>query len=188
VSLVELGRNAEAVEFATAELAQAQALTDRVVAGVEEPVLAALLLGKAATAHERGVTLEIDPDTAVAATGIPGRDLVTVVGNLVDNAIDAALLGDPPREVQLALWTEHDELRIRVEDTGPGVADADRVFERGWTTKESTDAPQGLGRGLGLALVAQAVRRNGGTVTVRPGPGALFEVSLPVHAPAEARR
>jgi sensor histidine kinase regulating citrate/malate metabolism len=187
VSLIELGRNAEAVEFATAELAQAQELTDRVVAAVDEPVLAALLLGKAATAHERGVTLEVDPHTAVTATGIPGGDLVTIVGNLLDNAIDAALLGDPPREVQLALWVEEDQLRVRVEDTGPGVADPERVFERGWTTKESTDAPRGLGRGLGLALVAQAVRRNGGSVTVRPGPGALFEVSLPVRAVAEVR-
>jgi sensor histidine kinase regulating citrate/malate metabolism len=188
VSLVELGRNAEAVEFATAELAQAQALTDRVVTAVDEPVLAALLLGKVATAHERGVALEIDPHTAVAATGIPGGDLVTVVGNLLDNAIDAALLGDPPREVQLALWTEDDELRIRVEDTGPGVADPALVFERGWTTKELADAPRGLGRGLGLALVASAVRRNGGSVTVRPGPGALFEVSLPMRAPVATRR
>jgi sensor histidine kinase regulating citrate/malate metabolism len=183
VSLVELGRSTEAVEFATAELAQAQALTDRVVTAVDEPVLAALLLGKVATAHERGVALEIDPGTAVAATGIPGGDLVTVVGNLLDNAIDAALLGDPPREVQLALWTEDEELRIRVEDTGPGVPDPVRVFERGWTTKELADAPRGPGRGLGLALVASAVRRNGGSVTVRPGPGALFEVSLPMRAP-----
>jgi sensor histidine kinase regulating citrate/malate metabolism len=110
------------------------------------------------------------------------------VGNLLDNAIDAALLGDPPREVQLALWTEDDELRIRVEDTGPGVADPALVFERGWTTKELTDAPRGLGRGLGLALVASAVRRNGGSVTVRPGPGALFEVSLPMRAPVVTRR
>ena len=188
VSLVELGRNAEAVEFATAELAQAQELTDRVVAAVDEPVLAALLLGKAATAHERGVALEIDPQTAVTATGIPGGDLVTIVGNLLDNAIDAALLGAPPREVELALWVEEDRLRLRVEDTGPGVADPERVFERGWTTKETTGAPRGLGRGLGLALVAQAVRRNGGSVTVRPGPGAVFEVSLPVRAVAEAQR
>jgi len=187
VSLIELGRNAEAVEFATAELAQAQQLTDRVVAAVGEPVLAALLLGKAAAAHERGVALEIDPDTAVGATGIPGGDLVTIVGNLLDNAIDAALLGEPPREVQLALWVVGDRLQVQVEDTGPGVTDPDRVFERGWTTKEST-GPRGLGRGLGLALVAQAVRRNGGTVTVRPGPGGLFEVSLPVRTPAGAGR
>ncbi|SDP65568.1 Sensor histidine kinase regulating citrate/malate metabolism [Klenkia soli] len=175
VSLVELGRTEEAVEFATSELAVAQRLTDRVVEAVEEPVLAALLLGKAATAHERGVALEIDPATAVGTTGIPGGDLVTIVGNLLDNAIDAALAGDAPREVQLSLWQAEGRLELRVEDTGPGVADPEQVFARGWTTKST-------GQGLGLALVAQAVKRNGGTVSVRPGPGAEFSVSLPVRA------
>jgi sensor histidine kinase regulating citrate/malate metabolism len=188
VSLVELGRVQEAVDFATAELASAQRLTDRVVEGVDEPVLAALLLGKAATAHERGVVLEIDPATAVGSTGIPGGDLVTIVGNLVDNAIDAALAGDAPREVRLALWVEGDRLEIRVEDTGPGLSeeDAGRVFERGWTTKDLAGAsPQGLGRGLGLALVAQAVRRHGGSISVRPGPGAEFRGSLPLRTPVQ---
>lgn len=186
VSLVELGRSADAVEFATAELALAQQLTDRVVGAVEEPVLAALLLGKAATAHERGVTLEVDPSSSVGSTGIPGGDLVTIVGNLLDNAIDAALAGDPPREVQLALWEADGRLELRVEDTGPGVPDPDAVFRRGWSTK--ADGPRGNGRGLGLALVAQAVKRNGGTVSVRPGPGAEFRVSLPLRSPAGATR
>jgi sensor histidine kinase regulating citrate/malate metabolism len=189
VSLVELGRGQDAIDFATAELASAQRLTDRVIDAVEEPVLAALLLGKIATAHERGVLLEIDPGTAVGATGIPGCDLVTIVGNLLDNAIDAALAGDPPREVQFAAWVDDDRLEIRVEDSGPGLTEdqVPQVFERGWTTKEGVDAPaRGLGRGLGLALVAQAVRRHGGTVDVRPGPGAHFTVSLPVRAPVDA--
>jgi sensor histidine kinase regulating citrate/malate metabolism len=189
VSLVELGRGQDAIDFATAELASAQRLTDRVVDAVEEPVLAALLLGKTATAHERGVRLEIDPGTAVGATGIPSGDLVTIVGNLLDNAIDAALSGDPPREVQFAAWVDGDRLEIRVEDSGPGVDEeqAPRVFERGWTTKEAADAPPtGLGRGLGLALIDQAVRRNRGSVAVRPGPGAQFSVSLPVRTPVDA--
>jgi sensor histidine kinase regulating citrate/malate metabolism len=188
VSLIELGRAQEAVDFATAELESAQRLTDRVVDAVGEPVLAALLLGKAATAHERGVLLEIDPSSAVGSTGIPGGDLVTIVGNLVDNAIDAALSGEAPREVQVALWASDDSLEIRVEDTGPGLAaeDLPHVYERGWTTKESDGPPRGLGRGLGLALVAQAVRRHGGTLTCRPGPGAEFRVSLPLRAPLPA--
>jgi sensor histidine kinase regulating citrate/malate metabolism len=188
VSLIELGRGQDAVDFATAELASAQQLTDRIVDAVEEPVLAALLLGKTATAHERGVRLEIDPGTAVGPTGIPSGDLVTIAGNLLDNAIDAALSGEPPREVQVAAWVDGDRLEIRVEDSGPGVPPeaVPHLFERGWSTKGVADAaPTGLGRGLGLALVAQAVRRNGGTVGVRPGPGAQFSVSLPLRTLAD---
>ncbi|MCV2490030.1 sensor histidine kinase [Geodermatophilus sp. YIM 151500] len=189
VSLVEMGRTAEAVEFATAELALAQELTDRVVAAVEEPVLAALLLGKAAAAHERGVRLDIDPGSAVGATGIPGGDLVTIVGNLVDNAIDAALAGDPPREVALLLWSEGGVLTVTVEDSGPGIPEdeAAHVFERGFSTKDDGTVPGSPGRGLGLALVAAAVRRNGGTITVRPGPGARFRVTLPERSAVPAR-
>ena len=184
VSLMELGRPQDAVVFATAELVSVQRLTDRVVDAVEAPVLVALLLGKSATAHERGVLLEIDPGTAVGDTGIPSGELVTIVGNLLDNAIDAALAGAPPREVQFAAWVEHDRLEVRVEDSGPGVAPEalPHLFDRGWTTKTADGVvPTGQGWGLGLALVAQAVRRNGGAITVEPGPGARFCVSLPVR-------
>jgi sensor histidine kinase regulating citrate/malate metabolism len=187
ISLVELGRPEEAVEFATAELASAQRLTDRVVGAVEEPVLAALLLGKAAAAAERGVRLDVDESTSVSATGIPGGDLVTILGNLIDNAVDAALAGEPPREVEVTARVDDDRLEIRVEDSGPGLRE-DQVplaFQRGWSTKEAD--PGSLGRGLGLALVGQAVRRHGGTVTCRPGPGAVFCVSLPLPVPAHAR-
>ncbi|MDT0380765.1 sensor histidine kinase [Streptomyces sp. DSM 42041] len=94
VSLIELDRAQEAMEFATEELELAQALTDQVVAAVAEPVLAALLLGKAAQANERGVELTLTPDSRIddglVPPELPSRDLVTVVGNLVDNAVDAS--------------------------------------------------------------------------------------------------
>ncbi|MGW0238404.1 sensor histidine kinase, partial [Streptomyces sp. NPDC002996] len=94
VSLIELGRADEAIDFATAELELAQALTDRVVDAVGEPVLAALLLGKAAQANERGVELTLTEDSriddGVIPRCLPSRDLVTILGNLIDNAVDAA--------------------------------------------------------------------------------------------------
>ncbi|MBD9704416.1 sensor histidine kinase [Streptomyces sp. ID01-12c] len=94
VSLIELGRSDEAIDFATAELELAQALTDQVVAAVSEPVLAALLLGKAAQANERGVELVVSEDSRIddglLPESLPARDLVTVLGNLIDNAVDAA--------------------------------------------------------------------------------------------------
>ncbi|MFG2604731.1 ATP-binding protein [Streptomyces sp. NPDC048514] len=187
VSLIELGRAEEAVAFATAELELAQALTDQVVAAVSEPVLAALLLGKTAQANERGVELVVSPDSrlddGLLPDGVSARDLVTVLGNLIDNAVDAAQ-GTVGARVTVTAYTTAAALVLRVTDTGPGVdpAHADLVFQRGYTTKPAGPG----GRGLGLALVRQAVTRHQGTLTVAEsgaddGGGAVFEVRLPLR-------
>ncbi|MEU9334514.1 sensor histidine kinase [Streptomyces sp. NPDC048290] len=213
VSLIELGRADEAVAFATAELELAQALTDQVVAAVSEPVLAALLLGKTAQANERGVELEVSQesgglDDGLLPRALPARDLVTILGNLIDNAVDAAQ-GSVGARVTVAVFTETEpepgpgagvgtsaggragagagsgaELVLRVADSGAGVdpAHADLVFQRGYSTKPAGPG----GRGLGLALVRQAAHRHEGTLTVTQAPdgGALFEVRLPLRSAA----
>lgn len=197
VSLIELDRVEEAVDFATAELELAQVLTDRVVGAVEEPLLAALLLGKAAQANERGVELELAEDSLIDDGALPSslaqRDLVTILGNLIDNAVDAASEGDPVGAVPAQRTASQDgagrarvtvtaladdrELLLRVSDTGAGIGpeEADEVFRRGWST-------HGAGRGLGLALVRQAAHRNGGNVELDRAPegGARFTVRLPL--------
>ncbi|MFF3067588.1 ATP-binding protein [Kitasatospora sp. NPDC057936] len=191
VSLIELGRHEQAVEFATAELALAQQLTDRVVAAVSEPVLAALLLGKAAQAAERGVELTLAEDSriddGVLPPGLSARDLITVLGNLIDNAVDAAIAGvadspvPPEVTVTARIDDADDHLVLRVADTGAGIdpAAVEDVFRRGWSTKQD-----GRGHGLGLALVAQAARRNGGTVEVGRERGAVLTVRLPLAGKA----
>ncbi|MES4888998.1 sensor histidine kinase [Streptomyces sp. NPDC096012] len=187
VSLIELGRADEAVGFATAELELAQALTDQVVAAVSEPVLAALLLGKTAQANERGVELVVSSDSrlddGVLPDSVSARDLVTVLGNLIDNAVDAAQ-GSAGARVTVTAYTTADALVLRVTDTGPGVdpAHADLVFQRGYSTKPAGPG----GRGLGLALVRQAVTRHEGSLTVAESGadgegGAVFEVRLPLR-------
>ncbi|MEU8970455.1 sensor histidine kinase [Streptomyces monashensis] len=190
VSLIELGRAEEAVAFATAELELAQALTDQVVAAVREPVLAALLLGKTAQANERGVELVVSPDSRLDDGLLPAqlssRDLVTILGNLIDNAVDAAQ-GSTGARVTVTAYASEREVVLRVTDTGPGVdpAHADLVFQRGFSTKPAGPG----GRGLGLALVRQAVARHEGTLTVTESDddgadgegGAVFEVRLPTR-------
>ncbi len=174
VALVELGRAEQAVEFATAEMRDAQQFADRVVGSVREPVLAALLLGKTAEAAERGVELAIAPDSELDDLGLDGRDLVTILGNLIDNAVEAAVTGAPPARVRVSLTMDGGGCVLRVADSGPGLGDHEvaAAFRRGWTTK-------GDGRGLGLAMVGQAVRRLGGTIDVSRDGGAVFTVRLP---------
>ncbi|MFJ6143373.1 ATP-binding protein [Streptomyces anulatus] len=212
VSLIELGRVEEAVDFATAELELAQVLTDRVVGAVEEPVLAALLLGKAAQGHERGVELVLAEDSLIDDGALPPslaqRDLVTILGNLIDNAVEAAsdgaddgsdggsdggsddgsgavpsprAAGGPAGRAQVTVTALADEreLLLRVADTGAGIGPEEA--DEVFRRGWST---HGTGRGLGLALVRQAAHRNGGTVELDRGPdgGARFTVRLPLPA------
>jgi sensor histidine kinase regulating citrate/malate metabolism len=184
VGLVELGRHEDAVRLGTRGASVAQELSDQLIDQVGEPALVALLLGKTSTASERGVELRLaveSQDGAVAR--LPVEDVLTVVGNLLDNAIDAAA-GAGSGWVSLTLReTDAGELLVRVSDSGPGIpaGHLDDLFRAGWTTKP--DGPVG-GRGLGLALVRQAVHRLGGTITVAnggaaDGSGAVFEAHLP---------
>jgi sensor histidine kinase regulating citrate/malate metabolism len=178
VALIEMGRAEEAVDFATEELQVAQLLTDQVVGAVGDPVVAALLLGKTAEAAERGTELTIT-GAVPTDTDVPARELVTVLGNLVDNALDA-VTGREVRRVAVTLEHDDDGLRVVVGDSGPGLdpEQARRVLERGWTTKAS--AHDVGGRGVGLALVGQVARRHGGEVRIGASPlgGAQFEVAL----------
>jgi sensor histidine kinase regulating citrate/malate metabolism len=179
ISLIELGRADEALEFATTELAVTQHLTDAVIAGIAVPELAALVVGKAAEAGERGVELQVAEGTFVPAGVADPRDLVTIVGNLLDNAVDAAEEAPAPRWVRLAGRVTDEAVELRVSDSGPGVAaeDAERAFQRGWSTKR-VGSHNGMGRGIGLALVRRAAQRHGGSVRLA-GP-AEFAVRLPL--------
>ena len=179
VSLIEMGRPDDAVEFATRELEVAQRLTDRVVTAVDEPVLAAVLLGKSAQAQERGIDFTVDPDSRVSDLAIEPSAVVTMVGNLVDNAMDAAVETEPPHRVAIRVVADRERFRLTVDDSGPGLspAEAEQAFRRGWSTKGTTG---GLGRGIGLALVVQAVRSHRGSINVDRGPlgGARFNIVI----------
>jgi two-component system, CitB family, sensor kinase len=177
VGLVELGRYQDAVALGTRDSSRAQQLSDQLLERVGEPELVALLLGKTAIAANRGVQLRLGPDTAVTATHLPLEQVLTIVGNLVDNALDAAATGGS--WVELTLRSDEKELCVIVRDDGPGLPTdhSEEIFTPGWTTK-TTHIPGG--RGLGLALVRHAVTRLGGTISAANDGGAVFHVHLPI--------
>ena len=193
VGLVELGHTREAIQFVTDVSAARSELTDQLVDAIGEPKLAALILAKVSLADERDVRLRIMPDSRVgrlvSANGevqhisdITG--VLTVVGNLIDNAIDAAAQGPVPREVELTLVAAEADLLIRVRDSGPGVPHdmREQIFMDGVTTKSSVT---GARRGLGLALVRQIVEGRGGMISVGDDGGAVFTAVLPGCLTAE---
>ncbi|WP_329115025.1 sensor histidine kinase [Streptomyces sp. NBC_01353] len=179
LGLLELEMHEEAVEFVTEVVGVHRATAEQVTEKVHDPLLAALLVGKATVAAERGVSLRISSDSLLPDRLVDPRELVTVVGNLVDNALDAAAGTAEPR-VEIALRAEGRTAVLRVTDSGPGVPDDHRelIFTEGWTTKE---LPSHGKRGLGLALVRRLAERRGGSARVADGPdgGAEFTVVLP---------
>jgi two-component system, CitB family, sensor kinase len=153
-------------------------VTDR----IRDPHVAALLLAKSAVAAERGVELRLADDSLLDGELRDPRALLTVLGNLIDNALDAAREGPADaRFVEVGLRMLDDgQLLVRVGDSGPGIAagERERIFEPGYSTKP---APAGAGaRGVGLSLVKRLVERRGGSISVRDAEhgGALFEVRL----------
>ena len=184
VGLVELGHYTEAVEFVTGLSAARGELTDQLTQAIGEPKLAALILGKMSLADERDVSLRLMPDSRVGQHITAITQVLTVAGNLIDNAIDAAALASAPREVELTLVAAESDLLIRVRDSGPGVPPdlREEIFTDGVTTKSSVT---GARRGLGLALVRQIVESMGGMVSVGQDGGAVFTAVLPGCLDAE---
>ena len=180
ITMVEMGRPEDAVTFATQELALSQHLVDRLSDDVGEPALVALLLGKTAQADERGIALTVTEDTHlpgdVAGLPLSPQEIVTVLGNLVDNAMDACDRDDPWVEVTVSL--DDGGLLMRVADSGAGM-DAEefaRAMQRGYSTKADGGTEH---HGLGLALVAQVVQRRGGSLTADVTYGSVVTVTVP---------
>ncbi|MEO5317176.1 ATP-binding protein [Arthrobacter sp. CC3] len=173
---------------------------------LQDPYLQAFVGAKGVEADERGVTLRIGPETLVRGQVTEPQDVTTVLGNLIDNAVNAAVAGSAAeRWVEVELLDEPGPdggtLHIVVADsgdglaavppggagspsgTGAGAAVADAVFAEGFTTA-ARPARAGGGQGLGLALARQLARRRGGDVRVLEtgspgGPGAVFMATLP---------
>ncbi|MDP9905314.1 sensor histidine kinase [Arthrobacter bambusae] len=160
---------------------------------LQDPYLQAFVGAKSVEADERGVALRIGPETLVREHVTEPQDVTTVLGNLIDNAVNAAVAGSSTqRWVELELLDEPGPdggtLHIVVADSGDGLGgvEPERVFVEGFTTAEPAEGviARAGGQGLGLALVRQLARRRGGDVRVLDpgssgGPGAVFMATMP---------
>ncbi|PSS46149.1 histidine kinase [Arthrobacter woluwensis] len=205
--LLDLGDTARAAEYAHRLVATGP--LEFPVEGLErlpEPYLQAFIGAKGIRARERGVTLRVGEDTFIRGSVKAPHDVTTVLGNLIDNAINAAVSGtrgsaevadgaggerwvrvdllDEPGPEPLDGSPRLGTLHAVVADSGDGVAEPERLFEKGYT------ASRVPGHGLGLKLALELAQRRGGEVKLLdaggPGPdpggtgsGAVFAVRLP---------
>lgn len=176
--MAELGQSAELRRFVQSIVDSLDARVAEVAGLIEDPAVAALLVAKLSRAAELGVDFSLVEgarlgrhDPALSA------DLVTVVGNLVDNAFEAVGRGG---EVVMDVEDDGERIEIEVRDSGRGISpeEVERVFEPGFTTKVGEDVK---GHGFGLALTRMACARHGGTVSVSHRSGAVLCAELLVQ-------
>jgi len=176
--LIQINHEKEALELIGKETAGYQGLIAFLAKAVPFPVLAAFIIGKYNHAQELRIEFEIDPDSQL--TDVPSElsreKLVTILGNLIDNAFDAALQGGSEATVKLSMTDVGNDLVFEVEDSGAGISSeiSEQLFEKGFTTKQDD-------RGQGLYLVKKAIKDLDGQITLSDSDlgGALFSVFIP---------
>lgn len=160
--LIQLNRNEDALSLIIDEISDEEELTQLLHDKIGDYSIQGLLLGKYARAKELGIALEIDEDSYLIEfmTGFSSGDMVTIIGNLLDNAMEACLQKDI-RDVSFCIQGTKNSLFIEVQDSGCGIhGSPQRIFEYGYSTKNLE------GHGIGLALVKQLVDSNKGIIKV----------------------
>lgn len=188
--LIQIGEQDEVVHYIRALSRHRHSLDVTLSRRVRDTAVAALLTAKTSLAAERRVTLRISESTALDRLAPEdAADVATVVGNLVDNAVDAAATTTLPDGheawVEVELRQDASSVEIVVRDSGPGVAPelAREVFSHGFTTKAAREG----GRGIGLALTRLVCERHGGEISVTNTPdGAMFTARMTVSHLADA--
>ncbi|MCM7083078.1 sensor histidine kinase [Enterobacter roggenkampii] len=149
---------------------------------VKSPVVAGFLLGKINRAKEAGVTLTLADESQIPDTASEEQVavLITALGNLIENALDA-MEGQQEGEIGLLLHYQNGWLSCEVSDDGPGIdpTQLESIFTKGFSTK-------GENRGVGLFLARQQIQNLGGDISVESEPGVFTQFF--VHIPWDSER
>ena len=179
LGLIQIGQYDKAVSYIqNISIIQRETIS-KVMNSIENPSFAALIVGKIARSSECNVKFILNEGSRLKNEdiSIPSEALVTITGNLIDNALDSMNkdTSKNEKELSLGIYTRPGELLIIVKDTGTGIPEEikEKIFENGFSTK-------GQGRGIGLYHVKQLVSSLGGTITVESqvGTGTCFMVNL----------
>ena len=177
LGLVRLKAYDELTAYIARISSEQDAVTDFVSQHIKDPVLAGFWVGKRSRARELRVQLGLNSNSFVPPLDNIDftNDLVTIIGNLVDNAMES-LLDNSRRHVEVLLLLDEGYIYIEVLDTGSGIPPELRksIFEKGFSTKAND-------RGFGLALVRKVLDRREGTITFDSSLelGTTFRIAIP---------
>jgi sensor histidine kinase regulating citrate/malate metabolism len=181
--MAELGQTDDLQSFVHTVMTDLDSRLGEVSQHVEDPAVAALVVAKASRADELGISFSLAEGAHLGQHAAQlSADLVTVVGNLVDNAFDA--VGGASGSVILDFEDDGERIEVEVRDSGTGIPadEVERAFQAGWTTKNGSEA---LGHGFGLALTRMACQRHRGSVRVENRGGAVLSAELFVDGAAD---
>lgn len=152
-----------------------------IMKAIDNASFSALLIGKICRASECNVKFVLEDNCIFKNEdiSIPSEALVTITGNLIDNALDAMNMQiesvNKSKTLTFGVFTKSKNLLITVKDNGPGIPKniMDKIFEKGFSTK-------GEGRGVGLFHTKQLIESLGGSISVESmeGMGTKFTVSV----------
>jgi PAS domain S-box-containing protein len=165
LGLIELNELQEAKKYiVNVDSIQNQIIT-MIIGKIKEPKIAGLLIGKLSRAKELGIDMVVEDDTYLSKMKdeIMSNRMLTIIGNLIENAMDALnSKSSDSKSIHIRIKEEENEIKIRVRDNGVGIndSDLDNIFNRGYSTKEGN-------RGLGLTLIKENLDTIGGMIKVQ---------------------
>lgn len=177
IGMVRMGYYERLTSYVNQIATQYQVEVGYLVKKIKDPVLAGFVLAKISLVREAGVEMVLSEDSFLPepAEHEVVHELITIVGNLINNALEA-VEHSAIKRISVDFSYDRDILIIEVADTGAGIEEEVKksVFEQGYSTK-------GNDRGLGLYLIAQSLQRLGGTISVTStvGSGSVFQVMMP---------
>ena len=177
--LIQIGATKEALELIGRESSGYNALLRQLSVQIHDPFLSAIIVGKYHRAMELKTELELDPESSIGNIGHSSRGdkLVTILGNLMENTLEASASQEGKKRVCLSMTDVGNDLIFEVEDSGPGISKAQQksIFNEGFTTKTGTD------RGIGLQLVQKNLIQLKGHLTIGESSlgGARFTAYIP---------
>ncbi len=183
MGMTHMGLYDELQEYISGTVSNYQNEVGSITRMIKDPVMAGFLLGKLSRAREAGINLLLAEDSYLPEAAEPQtiHELITIAGNLLDNAMEA-LEGQKVKEIELAFHYEHGSLCCTVEDSGPGIPGLlqKQIFEQGFSTK-------GEQRGIGLYLVRKSVEKLEGRLQLICGkePGTAFIAIVPYAVKGE---
>ena len=181
--LIQLEHYQEAIDTIQREANVHQNFIHFIMKEIPDPLIGGLLIGKFNRARELKVELELVQDSSFRdlPEHLDRSHFVTILGNLIDNAVEAVLATEQQqKKVKLFFTDISDDLIIEVEDNGNGISETigSNIFEIGFSTKAKSN------RGFGLSLAKQAVEQLNGYITYEtyPEEGTIFTVVIPKNA------